>query len=237
MSQPRLALVCLLSLLLAVEVNAQPAKTNKDAAAALFTAAEIFFQNEEYERALHAYTEAYQLSSFPDLLFNIGQCYRALHRHAEALRSYRDYLSAVPDSPIRREVEGWITDLTPLAAQEEPTSTSQPALDLPASLPSASAEAPAAPSLRRFSLPLGLSLGGLALASGAIIANNRILASGQINNASQYTRLALAVSADAAFLGAGVTLLLALRGRESTAAITRIDGGALLSLGFSGGLP
>ena len=231
-------LLLLFPLLLTTQATAQPVKTNKDAAAALFSAAEIFFQTGEYERALRSYTESYQLSSFSDLLFNIGQCYRALNRHAEALASYQEYLAAVPNSPIRKEVEGWIAELKPLAAQEKQTQITPPVelLQPPASLPITAEQAPTKEvSNKRFALPLGLSLGGLALASGAILTNNKILATQEITNSRQYTRLALAVSADVAFIGAGASLLLALRKREPTAMLTPLPGGALFSVYMVGG--
>lgn len=90
------------------QAQKKPSKANLAAAKAQFEAAETHYRLQEYEQALDAYKESYRLSQQPELLFNIGQCYRKLGRDEEALLSYQAFLRDVPKSPNRAEVEGLI---------------------------------------------------------------------------------------------------------------------------------
>jgi tetratricopeptide (TPR) repeat protein len=90
--------------------GAAPAKAEE--ARALFEQAEIHYKLQRYERALAGYEEAYLLVQAPQLLFNIGQCYRLLGRPEEALRSYRAFLAAVPDAADKPRVEALIAELS-----------------------------------------------------------------------------------------------------------------------------
>lgn len=241
-------LFLLLYVALASQAAAKPAKSKEETAATLFAAAEIFFKAEEYERALAAYLESYELSSYPALLFNVGQCYRSLNKYRDALKAYQGYLDAVPNSPIRKEVERWIDELKPLAAQEQTQPTNEPAkveppkeapvvaptplVPTPADTPESSA------SLRPFLLPLGLGLGGLALGSSAVAVQIQIQQSDEITNALARSRLLLAASADVAFLAAGASLFFAVRKqKEPKVSLSPVSGGAVVSFSFSQGAP
>ncbi|MCZ7677464.1 MAG: tetratricopeptide repeat protein [Sandaracinaceae bacterium] len=52
-----------------------------------------------YDQALEGYRRAYELVPAPGLHFNLGQCYRALGRHEEAIASFELYLRERPDAP------------------------------------------------------------------------------------------------------------------------------------------
>jgi tetratricopeptide (TPR) repeat protein len=105
--------------LLLLSLSREPALAgpqDKEAAIKLYEAGEIFYKQQRYEDALRNYQEAYRLIENPVLLFNIAQCYRLLGRNEEALRSYRSFLSAAPDTPYRAEIEGRIGELEALLA-------------------------------------------------------------------------------------------------------------------------
>jgi tetratricopeptide (TPR) repeat protein len=110
----------------AAQPSSQP---NPDAEARrLFESAEIHFRLQDFSTALDEYKAAYQLSTRPGLLFNIGQCYKQLKRYDEALKSYQAFLAASPNSALRPEVELLLIETErlhkeALAADSQPTST------------------------------------------------------------------------------------------------------------------
>jgi tetratricopeptide (TPR) repeat protein len=89
-----------------------PSGEREEKAEAIYRQAEAHYHIQDYESALKGFQEAYLLSQAPDLLLNIGQCYRRMKRKEEAITSYRTYLQTFPDSPYRSEVEGMINDLS-----------------------------------------------------------------------------------------------------------------------------
>src|SRR5262245_24860925 len=94
-----LALLCLLSLDRAVALaqgSGKPSKEDRAEARRLFDEAERHYKLQEYQEALDRYKDAYRLSNLPELLFDIGQCYRQLGRYEEAIRSYQWFLRDDP---------------------------------------------------------------------------------------------------------------------------------------------
>jgi tetratricopeptide (TPR) repeat protein len=78
-------------------------------------------QAEDYDTALAAFREAYDRTSRPVLLYNIGMCYRAMVDAPNALEAFRKYVEAGRETePAERiaEVEGLIREME--AATEEP---------------------------------------------------------------------------------------------------------------------
>src|SRR5262245_22970381 len=59
----------------------------------------------DYDEAIREFAAAYKLKSDPVILFNLGQSHRLAGHSEDALRSYRVYLSRVPNAPNRAEVE------------------------------------------------------------------------------------------------------------------------------------
>jgi hypothetical protein len=90
-----------------------PPGEREEKAEAIYRQAEAYYHIQDYESALKGFQEAYLLSQAPDLLLNIGQCYRRMKRNEEAITSYRTYLQIFPDSPYRAEIEGMLNDLSP----------------------------------------------------------------------------------------------------------------------------
>jgi tetratricopeptide (TPR) repeat protein len=73
----------------------------------------------EFEEALRLFKESYRNSDDPILLFNIGQCHRQLNQKGDALRSYRVFLSQVPNAPNRDEVKQLIVTLEGQLQQDQ----------------------------------------------------------------------------------------------------------------------
>lgn len=137
------ALFLALGLLLALPsppALAQPKKLSakeRQEASQAFSKAEAAFEAQDFSLALSLYQRAYQISLRPELHFNIGQCQRKLGQDEEALTSYRAFLAALPETPLRPDVEALIAELeakkpAPVEAFAPPVSASA-LLDAPRS--------------------------------------------------------------------------------------------------------
>ncbi len=117
----------------AVTVGAAEGPDEKQRVRALYEQATKDYNLGRFDDALRLYTQAYEIRADPAFLFNIAQCYRQLHRPAEAAREYRAYLREAPDAPNRAEVQQRIKDLDEETARQEaakpPAGTQPPAGD------------------------------------------------------------------------------------------------------------
>jgi len=80
----------------------------------------------DYEEAIREFAATYKLKDDPSILFNLAQAYRLAGHREEALRTYRMFLSKVPNTPNRREVEGLIEGLQ----QSRPANVEDPDSEL-----------------------------------------------------------------------------------------------------------
>ncbi len=69
------------------------------------------YQIGDFTRALADISEAYKLSGAAALLFDLGQCHRALEHWKEAEFAYRQYLIEVPRARNREEVTKLVADM------------------------------------------------------------------------------------------------------------------------------
>ncbi|MHB8879007.1 MAG: tetratricopeptide repeat protein [Myxococcaceae bacterium] len=76
-----------------------------------FGLAQRLFKQAKYSEAIAQFEEAYRLKPHPAILFNIGRCHQQLGDVPRALRSFRDYLRAMPDAADREEVSAAIRTL------------------------------------------------------------------------------------------------------------------------------
>jgi hypothetical protein len=100
----------------------------------------------EFAQALEAFKSAYRNVEEPALLFNIGQCQRALDQQKDAIRSYRAYLREAKhlDAATRSNVEKMIADLE-IAIQKDEAAKAHPPQEVispPAPLTAAPAPTP-----------------------------------------------------------------------------------------------
>jgi tetratricopeptide (TPR) repeat protein len=115
-------------------VPASGADADKAAAKAHYEAATRLYDIKEWAKALDEYKAAYLSKPDPAFLFNIGQCYRKLGKHAQALEFYREYLKkAPPDDPNLPNVEARVREMESgdLFENEAPTKAATPSAPPP----------------------------------------------------------------------------------------------------------
>lgn len=96
-------------------------------AAEFFEEGEKRYNLQEYDKALELYKEAYLLAPEPELLFNIGQCYRQLEKYEEALKSYQTFLRLLaPDDPRRPAIDKLIGEVKDLLEEKKSTAETSP---------------------------------------------------------------------------------------------------------------
>jgi tetratricopeptide (TPR) repeat protein len=106
----------------------------------------VHFNLDEWKEAAAEFKEAYRLHPDPLFLYNIGQCYRKMGEHAEALSYYRKYLRAAPRAANRAEVERRMDELeAALAAASKSREAPPPSVLPPATEPVAPPPAAATP--------------------------------------------------------------------------------------------
>jgi hypothetical protein len=95
----------------------------------------------DFDAALADVTKAYKLRPVPALLFNIGQCHRALHHWEKAEFFYRGYLREKPDASNRAKVEELIGEMQQKQRDEKGPGVVPPVAPLAAG-PAVAAAAP-----------------------------------------------------------------------------------------------
>ncbi len=76
-----------------------------------FEQAETFFKAGDFAQALANYEAGYQLAALPGFLINIAHCHRMMGDLRKARAFYRKFILVSPQSPRRREVQDFITEL------------------------------------------------------------------------------------------------------------------------------
>lgn len=104
-----------------------PAAARRDEAKAAFGRGKAAYNLGKYADAIAEFEKAYSLSRLPEILFNLGQCYRKQwesERRTElgrrALHYYEALLREAPvGSPFRQDAEQFIAELGPAVAAAE----------------------------------------------------------------------------------------------------------------------
>lgn len=103
----------------------------------------------KYADAIEEYQKVYLLVDDPNMLYNIGQCYRLADRPEEALRFYRNFLRRSPNAPRRADVEKKIDDLEKVIEERKratsPVTPAAPPATVPAPVEAAPAAGPPPP--------------------------------------------------------------------------------------------
>lgn len=73
--------------------------------------AERHYSVGEFDKALEHYKKSFDMSDKPELLFNIAQCHRQLKQYEKAIFFYKLFLSRLPGSGLKSEVEKHISDM------------------------------------------------------------------------------------------------------------------------------
>ncbi len=105
----------------------------QDAAAtearAAFEAGQAAYEAGRFDAALSYFERAYELTSEPDVLYNIATVHDRLRHDREALEAYRGYLEGRPDAPDRANVEARIEALEATLSEPEPEPEPEPNLE------------------------------------------------------------------------------------------------------------
>src|SRR4051812_43667006 len=81
----------------------------------------------KYMEAIDEYQKVYFLTDDPNMLFNIGQCYRLSDRPEEAVRFFRNYLRRAPATASNRaDVETKIAALEKVVEERKRTGVTSP---------------------------------------------------------------------------------------------------------------
>ncbi len=101
-----------LALFLATQLAAAPAVSPQDRAEAARLVHESMSEYDlgHFQPALAAAERAYRLDPLPQLLFNLGQCHRALHQWDQAAFFFRRYLEKLPKAPNRQLAEALLAE-------------------------------------------------------------------------------------------------------------------------------
>lgn len=89
------------------------------AAQRYFEQGEALFKVGKFTAALREYQKAFDAEPLPELLYNIGQCYRNLGDYEHAILNFKTYLSLLPNAPDRAQVETLIENLEDRVARGE----------------------------------------------------------------------------------------------------------------------
>jgi hypothetical protein len=129
--------------------SAAPSPDDLARAKVHFQAGKTHYDLGNYSEAIREFAAGYALAPRPDFLINLGQAYRAAGDRRTALDMFERYLEkAPPNAPLRRQVQGLISDLRAELAKETPPEPAAPAepprkSEEPAAATSAPATAPA----------------------------------------------------------------------------------------------
>lgn len=107
------ALALALALLCAVAhlAGARPKAEDLRRADQLLREGNAEYARKNYEQAIRAYQEAYDLTHAPGFLFNIAQVHRVAGNCSEAIAHYERYLAADPKTTLRPRVEAFIAEM------------------------------------------------------------------------------------------------------------------------------
>ena len=103
-----------------------PAAARRDEAKAAFGRGNTAYNLGKYADAIAEFERAYALSRLPEILFNLGQCYRKqweAEQRSElgrrALHYYEAVVREAPTAKVRPDAEQFIAELTPAVAAAE----------------------------------------------------------------------------------------------------------------------
>lgn len=115
-------------LVLALLAPAARADDTADAAKEHFLRGRSLHDAGSYGEAVIEYQAAYSLAPRPELLFNIGQCYRLMRNRERAVMYYERYLALVPDGGAAEDARGHVAALrAQLPAPQQPAPPGAPA--------------------------------------------------------------------------------------------------------------
>src|SRR5690242_8951031 len=103
-----------LSILLPTLLLAKPKELSEQELLALSVKvekADKLFKKGQYDKALPIYTEAYEATEEPLMLFDMAQCYRNLKQPEEAAKAYKKFIKKAPDDAQRPLAEQLLAEV------------------------------------------------------------------------------------------------------------------------------
>jgi tetratricopeptide (TPR) repeat protein len=149
--------------------SATPAE-NRNHAKRLFEVGQAHYDLGEYDEAIGAFREAYEISSAPALLYNIAQAHRLKGDCPRALQVYRHFVRLDPSSPHRASADGHVADLEAQCERKAAPAASPPTVAPAAIAGPPAGPAPSPPShagTTQRTVVIGLLSAGLVLAGAA----------------------------------------------------------------------
>jgi hypothetical protein len=103
-----------------------PAEAQAQQADSLNREGKNHFRLNEFDAALKSYKEAYRLTSKPEFLYDIGQCYRKLDQKQGALDSFKSFLQESEDESQKIAVRDIVEKLEAAIRQEAAAKNAPP---------------------------------------------------------------------------------------------------------------
>ena len=114
-------------LTLTLPAYAQPASENMDAIArAHFQAGTGYFETGDYANAIHEFERAYELTHYPQLLYNLYASHERLGQLEPAAERLAQFIEASPDAPNRSALEERLANLRRRIEQGASAPTGEP---------------------------------------------------------------------------------------------------------------
>jgi tetratricopeptide (TPR) repeat protein len=175
----------------------------------------VSYNLQRYDDALVLFQRSYEEKQDPIFLFNIGQCQRQLGQYAAAARSYRTYVSQLPDAPNRDQAMRLAEKMDEADREAKAKTPPTGVMSLQAASAAAPDPAAAAPQAvdrpaRWYRSPLGWSLlgGGLVVAAvGGGLLSHGVDLDHQIASASSRAQAQDLANDRDRFRPAGIALL------------------------------
>jgi tetratricopeptide (TPR) repeat protein len=108
---PRLVTVTGLLLALATPLRAQPSDANQKRAVELVNQGLKHDDLGEYDQAIDAYKQAYELTGEPDIMYLLGQAYRGKGDCAQARRAFEKTIELKPDTKNRATIDSLLPEM------------------------------------------------------------------------------------------------------------------------------
>ena len=80
--------------------NSTQRENEDDQAKAFYKTATVFFEEADYEQAIHFFKMAYERSNRAPILYNIAVAYEKLGDHEQAIQYYEEYKFSAPEEEI-----------------------------------------------------------------------------------------------------------------------------------------
>jgi tetratricopeptide (TPR) repeat protein len=111
---------------LARTVHADPSPEQVAEAKRLFEEGTSAYNLAEYDKAVEKYKAAYRIVPNPYFIYNIAQAYRLAKDFDKSLQFYDSFLTQLPNTPNRAEVEGFMNDLKQQIAARDKAAQTNP---------------------------------------------------------------------------------------------------------------